>query len=230
MTTFGWKALPLVAILLVSSESRATEPTVRSSPPSFASATEYPAAVKTPSQRFLRRAPVSCEEVWRARLGLDLELLFDNGFEDGAVCSETWTDWLGACGPNEGCSGGSCGCNAGYSDCNGVAEDGCECAGFVCCAGACAPEHSNGLGQSYYDCAPLGVPGSPASYSLQMATSARAAWEAGADSTALCGAAQAVVREGASACAVWVYTTSLAGHVYWAATCFCPTVFDQTWN
>ena len=47
-------------------------------------------------------------------------------------------------------------CNAGLQDCNGSKApdtDGCECAGTGCCSGKCQTAHSNGNGQTFYDCA-----------------------------------------------------------------------------
>jgi hypothetical protein len=49
---------------------------------------------------------------------------------------------------------------AGNSDCNkGTAPntDGCECATPGCCSSSCETTHSDGVGQSYYDCNPLGT-------------------------------------------------------------------------
>jgi hypothetical protein len=58
------------------------------------------------------------------------------------------------------CNGTTCSytCNAGASDCNkGTAPDvdGCECATPGCCGSGCQTVHSNGWGQSFYDCNPL---------------------------------------------------------------------------
>ncbi len=136
-----------------------------------------------------------------------------------------------------GCDGTSCSytCNAGFMDCNaasGANLDGCECAGTGCCAGACQTTHSNGLGQSYFDCSPLGT------YSLTAAQAARAAWTgAGVDAQGACGSGgpsspQCVSRQTATQCAVWCYTKSVAGHVNLSNTtsCTCPTTASPTWN
>ena len=62
-----------------------------------------------------------------------------------------------------GCSGTTCtysGCAAGYVDCHTAAPnaDGCECNAPACCeAGVCEPLHDNGVGQTYYDCTPIGT-------------------------------------------------------------------------
>jgi hypothetical protein len=61
------------------------------------------------------------------------------------------------------CSGTGClytGCANGWSDCNAAAPNanGCECQSPGCCeAGACEPQHNNGIGNTYYDCTPVGV-------------------------------------------------------------------------
>jgi hypothetical protein len=70
------------------------------------------------------------------------------------------------------CPSGTCQvgtCSAGYLDCNAAPADGCECqtgppnAG-ACCGTGCQVKHVNGdgthyTGQNYFDCYPLGVPG-----------------------------------------------------------------------
>jgi hypothetical protein len=139
------------------------------------------------------------------------------------------------------CSSGVCAgaCAPSFSNCDGnLLSNGCECAGNLCCVGGCAPPHINGLGQSFDDCSPLGVPGNQATYSLSLATNARQAWPfGGTDSGATCGtgpnAAAALVRQTATSCAVWVYQKTLAGYVHLNAannTCACPTVADPTWK
>jgi hypothetical protein len=61
-----------------------------------------------------------------------------------------------------GCSGTTCtysGCQSGWSDCNSAAPNaaGCECNSPACCdGGACQPQHSDGFGDTFYDCTPLG--------------------------------------------------------------------------
>jgi hypothetical protein len=62
-----------------------------------------------------------------------------------------------------GCSATGCtysGCAAGYLDCHTAAPnaDGCECNAPSCCeGGVCEPQHDNGVGQTYYDCTPIGM-------------------------------------------------------------------------
>jgi hypothetical protein len=106
------------------------------------------------------------------------------------------------------CPSGTCGsltCNAGYVDCNGAFDaDGCECQTGApnpggCCGTGCQTVHSNGpnnpamgeyTGQNYFDCYPLGIPGTsttpaaggfdptvPTNSPNQMAVDARAAFQ-----------------------------------------------------
>jgi hypothetical protein len=126
----------------------------------------------------------------------------------------------------------------GTIDCDGNPNNGCECSTPSCCGATCQTTHSNGLGQLYYDCAPLGVPGLPATYTPVMATEARNAWPfAGIDSTGTCGmgmnGSTCLARQTATSCAVWCYTKSLAGRVHLntaSTTCPCPTTLDPTWD
>ncbi len=58
------------------------------------------------------------------------------------------------------CSGTTCmytGCAAGWSMCNTAAPNagGCACHTPGCCSSACQTTHSDGMGQSFYDCNPL---------------------------------------------------------------------------
>jgi hypothetical protein len=182
---------------------------------------------------------------------------YDNECSGGGCCSgfcrdlSNDPDHCGGCAngcsaahmASRTCSGGVCNgtCAAGFSNCDAnLLTDGCECGGNICCSGACEPHHVNGLGQSFEDCAALGVPGSASTYSYTMATEARAAWSfAGSDNDCTCGApnASCVSRSigGASSgyCAVWTYTSATAGHVFLNSAngnCLCPTTFDPTWN
>jgi hypothetical protein len=59
------------------------------------------------------------------------------------------------------CDGTTCSyaCKPGYIDCSNTAPDldGCECKTPACCGSSCQTTHSNGVGQSYYDCNPQGT-------------------------------------------------------------------------
>jgi hypothetical protein len=113
------------------------------------------------------------------------------------------------------------------------------CQGTTCCSGdVCQPAHPNGLGQSYYDCRPLGTPGDPATYDSQMASEAAVAWSpSGTTSPLVCGAVTCVARLKAGPpgdCAVWCYSGTLAGLVGHssvatiACAAVCPTVGGGT--
>lgn len=103
-------------------------------------------------------------------------------------------------------------------------------------ADTCA--HSNGLGQTYFRCVPLGVPGKETTYSLDMARAARDAWPmAGTDGEGNCATAGTpayVWRKTSTSCAGWAYTnggTGAAGHVYLGSTaCSCPNSTTPTWE
>jgi hypothetical protein len=168
----------------------------------------------------------------------------------GTACSETGgkvCDGGGACVEcvtNADCTNGTCQsnkcapivCGPGTLDCDGVSGNGCECSGTLCCSSACSPPHVNGLGQTFDDCAPLGVPGNAATYSLTLALKARAAWPvSGVDGSGVCnpGNMAAVSRQTATSCAVWVYEKANAGYVRLntaSSQCFCPSTADPTWK
>ena len=98
--------------------------------------------------------------------------------------------------------------------------------------------HSNGLGQDYLDCAPLGTPGDPSTYNVFMATEAAGASTIAAktSSAVTCGsgdgAASCLARRSRTECAIWCYTESIAGFVHDNAStaCRCPTTSDPAWN
>jgi len=74
------------------------------------------------------------------------------------------------------------------------------------------------LGQGYFDCTnALGNPGVAQTYNFSMAVEARSAFPTpGADILETCSGSgsSAAVRQGSNFCAVWVYDTTLAGHVH----------------
>jgi hypothetical protein len=160
---------------------------------------------------------------------------------DGCESSSNNVNSCGGCAPCDtthsigaSCSAGTCmytGCMSGYEDCNKTAPNtnGCEFA---------TPTHMNGLGQTYTSpCAPLGTPGSMATYSSAMATAARAAATqlAGTDSNMVCmGNPPCLARSNGTMCAVWCYAKNgTAGYVSLSSTCTCPVVGmtgTSTWN
>jgi stigma-specific protein Stig1 len=159
----------------------------------------------------------------------------------GCETPTTTTQNCGGCGnvcggthvQTKACVGGiacSYTCQPGYVDCDqsGANTNGCECAGTGCCSGACQTAHSNGLGQTFYDCTAAGT------YNLTQANEARAAWTvAGTDTIAPGCGTGAVARQAFDRCAVWVYSGGGAGHVYLNTidnTCLCPTASDPTWT
>jgi hypothetical protein len=103
-------------------------------------------------------------------------------------------------------------------------------------AAPCTPiSHSNGLGQTYLDCAPLGTPGVASTYTVSMASKARAAWPfTGTDSDSSCGGIPGLLyRKTTTSCAVWVYTTGGAGRVHLNTvdnTCYCPISGGVVWQ
>ncbi|MHB1844228.1 MAG: hypothetical protein ACYCWW_05255 [Deltaproteobacteria bacterium] len=142
---------------------------------------------------------------------------------------------LTACSTAESCVDGGCAaCPAGHSDCDGIAANGCECATPGCCSGgsggSCETIHSNGLGQSFYDCNPLGT------YTAQAAAEAAAAWapDGGAESSIHCGTGNptnldTLCSQFVGSCACWGYANKVAGEVSGPGLgCSCPT--GGSWN
>jgi hypothetical protein len=102
------------------------------------------------------------------------------------------------------------------------------CAGTGCCTGGCQTAHSNGLGQSYYDCGALGT------YSSATAQAAAAAWAptGGTNTTDVQG--NCLSRQTATACATWCYAGPFLGKVNLntiSVACIPPqTLSSPTWN
>ncbi len=155
----------------------------------------------------------------------------------GTACVDRETDEqnCGTCGTvclaSATCTTGTCQCPAGpQAGCGGA----CCAGGTACCGSACPPEHSNGLGQTFFHCNPVGT------LTLDSASAAAQAWRAtsinqytgfqmGGCLTDACLGWQT-----ANACAVWCYGTDpLGGHVNLNTIsngCFCPSVASPTWN
>jgi len=155
----------------------------------------------------------------------------------GGTCVNTSSDPAncGACGqvcaaPNATatCVQGTCnigGCSPGFVDCNGVVADGCECEGTACCGSGCQTKHSNGLGQSFFDCTALGT------YNQMQANEAAQAWpQVGTVTTVLCDSGSALTKQTATQCATWAYSGTASGHVVVGSTCVCPSITDASWS
>jgi len=134
------------------------------------------------------------------------------------------------CPPSAVCVSNACQCPKGpVAGCSGTCCPG----GTQCCGnGACQTQHSNGLGQSYFDCNPLY---SPAQTTLAAATAAAKAWNDGpVTSSSTCGDPYCVARQTSTQCAVWCYGISnFAGRVGLNTTnaiCICPTGMSPNWN
>jgi hypothetical protein len=113
----------------------------------------------------------------------------ESGADAGGCGPLTSVDNCGSCGVQcsattgtPSCTGTTCAyvCTAGRSDCNTAAPDtdGCECATPGCCGSACQTDHSDGVGQSYFDC------NQPATYTEMTAFSACAAYALSVGSSA----------------------------------------------
>lgn len=157
------------------------------------------------------------------------------------TCVSTQTDKnnCGACGlvcsSKNGtslCINGACSisCNSGFFNCDGNAANGCECAGTGCCGSSCQTIHSNGLGQNFFDCAPLGT------YNVTQAMEACQAYiavnpTAGTCTTFICsGSSELIVGTTSSTnCASWAYSGSNVGHVFQGCN-FCPSASDPIWT
>ena len=106
--------------------------------------------------------------------------------------------------------------------------------------------HSNELGQTYCDPAPLGTPGTDSTYTYAMASEARDAWTgvSTGDADGYCNnssTVNATYRMTATSCAVWEfvnktqsgYPEAYAGYVDLNTAnnnCYCPDNTDPTWE
>ena len=115
----------------------------------------------TPDQR----APVGSDGATGIPPGSDASGGGDTGDAGGAVdsgppCTVTCDD---ANATSSTCTGGACAytCAPGWDDCNAEAgsnTDGCECATPMCCGSSCAATHSDGVGDTFYNCNAVGAP------------------------------------------------------------------------
>lgn len=173
-----------------------------------------------------------------------------NGDFDGCESSKASTSSCGACmqacntltGAAK-CDGTSCSynCNAGRIDCNAATApdtDGCECATPGCCDGACQTTHSNGTGQSFYDC------NAPGTHTAAAAAAACVAFGGGSScktSSVCCGGLSAlglclattdnsVCGSAGGTCHCWQYSGTNPGTVQNGCSATCGAGGDPTWN
>ncbi|MEM1030795.1 MAG: MopE-related protein [Myxococcota bacterium] len=145
-------------------------------------------------------------------------------------------------GLDDDCNGAAddgCGCGPNQQNCDGdLMSNGCECVGNGCCGNGCQTQHSNGWGQSFYDCETLGT------YDVGQALSACAASTGDptdcVDLGTVCDTdldfiddSAVVCSMGASDCICWGYSGPAAGYTYddpGDPGCFCALPGDPTWN
>jgi hypothetical protein len=144
------------------------------------------------------------------------------------------------------CDGNTCSyqCNTGLRDCNaGTAPDtdGCECASPDCCGSICQTTHSNGVGQSFYDC------NAPGTHDQSQAQAACTAYTGSASacrpSTMCCSGniivaclgitAKSVCGSANGQCYCWQYEGTNPGRVQAEGTfctASCGSGNDPSWN
>lgn len=132
------------------------------------------------------------------------------------------------CAAGTVCANGTCstgGCPSGAVTCGTSC-----CQGTGCCpGGGCQTVHDNGIGDNFYDCGSLGVPGNPATYSLALAQAAAAAHGPSA-SAHTCGTEKALISvDRAGNWVTWIYTGALAGRVHLDTSPICPNSSDPVW-
>lgn len=101
-------------------------------------------------------------------------------------------------------------------------------ASSTACDGGCLTVHSNGVGQTFTNCVPLGI------INLAQALEACAAFAGDAGACTIdpitCGGGDQVCSSGSSTCACWRYSGSSAGKVGQTTTCQCLGSNSPTWN
>jgi hypothetical protein len=137
------------------------------------------------------------------------------------------------------CNGTSCGytCNAGRADCNLATApnvDGCECGTPGCCGTGCQTTHSNGVGQSFYDCVTVGTYDQTQAQEACVAFTGNAAqcsvFTCGGNSnTSMCSDTSP------TRCDCWGFGGTQKGKVHagpgaGASNCFCIVAADPIWN
>jgi hypothetical protein len=141
------------------------------------------------------------------------------------------------------CAAGGCaytGCMPGWTSCNSTPPNalGCGCNTPGCCGSNCQMTHANGLGNSFYDCQPLGT------HTQAQATAACAAFTGSVAQCSVFTCTNPTMGPiicsdlSPTACACWSYGGGNIGHVYnsglpGGANCFCPSASpppDPSWN
>lgn len=151
-----------------------------------------------------------------------------------------------ACGTSTGtpsCNGSTCSyaCNAGHQDCNAAKapdRDGCECAGTACCSGQCQTAHSNGKGDSFYDCVATKTHNqTQANEACAAASGACSPSSVGCNCIIIlgCGStAQSVCGSAGGKCYCWQYSGPNQGTVQESSgsncSASCGSGSDPTWN
>jgi len=155
----------------------------------------------------------------------------------GDACVDLETDevhcgsCVTACATGATCTSGTCRCPAGPTPgCNGA----CCAGGTSCCGDASCPlAHSNGVGQTFFDCNPLGT------HDLAQATKAAQAWRPAplnqfSGFQVGCPTNDCLGWQTGSACGVWCYGADILGGRVNVNTisiqCVCPTTASPTWN
>jgi hypothetical protein len=194
-------------------------------------------------------APVDCVDVCDeggAPVSSAQSLRLSGAGDDSAVspCApRSPTSGCGACGvacdtatsTRATCVNGACvyTCAPGHIDCHTAPPngDGCECETPACCGDVCQSTHSNGLGQTFYDCTP------PQTYTRDQATAACAAYTGNSsdcgDFACPEGGERAVCALSLTSCACWTYTGAHAGRVLNTGNlphCVCAGDTAPTWD
>jgi hypothetical protein len=143
--------------------------------------------------------------------------------------------------PDGCCSGGVTGTCEAYSSMTvtscGAGGAACSsCTGGCCSAGTggtCDTKHSNGTGQSYYDCNPLYSASNPWTAAAALEACAAFTGDAAKCSSGYkCGSAIHVCSDGYTSCDCWQYSGPLVGHVDVNSntTCYCAIAGDPSWD
>jgi hypothetical protein len=90
--------------------------------------------------------------------------------------------------------------------------------------------HDNGVGQNFYDCSVLGVPGRASTYNFSLAKEAAAAASGTKLVVSSCPGGEVLGASTPHGYAYWGYTGSIAGYVKLSGAPECPSVTSPTWD